>query len=253
VASSYSDFTADVIAVSRGGSYPIEITPMFPQSPKNEYYKVWVDFNQDGDFTDSGEQIFSAGPTSNTVSGTVTIPLSALTGNTRMRVSMSRASITSPCGTFERGEVEDYTLNIKCNLVTSASDSGNVSLRNVSICTADGEDILFAPSLNGATINVTAGPITVDGAWKWMAPAGSNIQIKAGAGVSRILSVPLEKSAEIQNLKLIGGNASSGSAIQNFGTLILRDCDIHPLPGSSNPPLRNIGTITILGVTDIRQ
>lgn len=252
VASSYSDFTGDVITVSRGGSYSIEITPMFPQILRLEYHKVWGDFNHDGDFADAGEQIFSAGPTSNPVSGTVTIPLDALTGNTRMRVMMSRATINSSCGTFERGEVEDYTLNIRCNLVTTTSDSGNGSLRNVSACADDGEHVLFAPGLNGQIINVTTGQISVNGSLKWMATSGSNIQIKAAANISRVLNIPADQSAEIQNLKIVGGNATQGNAIQNLGTLILRDCDIHSAPGSVYPALRNGGTLTILGITDLR-
>ena len=251
-ASSYSDFTGDSITLSRGGTYTITLTPQFPQSSRVEYYKIWADLNKDGDFTDSGEELFSAGPTTSEVTGNITIPVTAMTGNTRMRVSMSHTAITSSCGTFNNGEVEDYKLKLKCNLVTSTSDSGNGSLRNVSTCADDGENILFAPGLNGQTINVTAGPITVDGIWKWMPAQGTNIQIKAGAAVSRILSVPVGKSAEIQYLNLVGGTASQGSAIENLGTLILRSCEIHPAVGSSNPPIKNSGTATIFGTTNVK-
>jgi hypothetical protein len=251
-ASSYSDFTGDSITLSRGGTYAITLTPHFPQSARVEYYKIWADLNKDGDFTDSGEELFSAGPTTAEVTGNITIPVTASTGNTRLRVTMSHTAITSSCGTFNNGEVEDYKLKLKCNLVTSTSDSGNGSLRNVSNCADDGENILFAPGLNGQTINVTAGPITVDGVWKWMPAQGTNIQIKAGATVSRILSVPVGKSAELQYLNLIGGTASQGSAIDNIGTLILRSCEIHPAVGSSNPPLRNTGTATIFGTTNVK-
>ena len=47
--------------------------------------------------------------------GTITIPVDALAGNTRMRVRLHDSSIggnTTPCGTSTYGQVEDYTLNI---------------------------------------------------------------------------------------------------------------------------------------------
>jgi hypothetical protein len=85
-----------------------------------------------------------------------------------------------------------------------------------------------------------------------MPAQGTNIQIKAGATVSRILSVPVGKSAEIQYLNLVGGTASLGSAIENLGTLILRGCEIHPAVGSSNAPIKNTGTATIMGTTNVK-
>jgi len=247
-ASSYSDFTiGDSITLSRGGTYTLTLTPQFPQNSRMEYYAVWADLNQDGDFVDSEEQLFTAGPSAAAVTGTITIPITANTGVTRLRVTMCHVPVNSSCGTFANGEVEDYKLKIKCNIVTSTADFGNGSLRNVSFCADDGENILFAPELNGQVINVTAGPITVNGVWKWMPAQGTNIQIKAGAGVTRILSIPAGKSAEIQYLNLTGGIASLGNAIENFGTLILRSCELHPAMGNLNPPLRNAGTTTMIG------
>jgi hypothetical protein len=148
--------------------------------------------------------------------------------------------------------VEDYKLKLKCNLVTSTEDTGNGSLRNVTACVNGTEDVLFAPTLNGQIINVTAGPITVTNSLKWMPATGTNIQIKAGAGVTRILSIPVGKSAEVQYLNFIGGSASIGSAIENFGSLIIRSCELHPAIGSQNAPFRNGGTTTLQGNTNIK-
>jgi hypothetical protein len=46
------------------------------------------------------------------VSGNITIPGTALTGNTRMRISMKGDGAQTPCETFTYGEVEDYTIHI---------------------------------------------------------------------------------------------------------------------------------------------
>lgn len=249
---SYTDNTTPPITVSRGGTYALQVTPGFLQGARNEYYKVWIDYNHDGDFADAGEQVFSAGPTTSAVSGNITIPVTAVNETTRMRVSMRyNATPASSCGTYENGEVEDYALNIRCNLVTSTSDSGNGSLRSVATCVNDGEDVLFAPSLNNQTISVTQSQIVADGVWKWMASSGSNITIQA-VGINRILSIPAGFSAEIQNLKFVGGTATNGSAIDNAGSLILRDCDVRPALNSGTVPLRNTGSTNLYGSTFIR-
>ena len=87
-AAGYSDFTGVTVNTNQGSSYNVSITPSFSGSTYNEYYRIWVDFNQDYDFADAGEQVFAAGPSTTTVTGSITIPASALTGNTRMRVTM---------------------------------------------------------------------------------------------------------------------------------------------------------------------
>jgi PKD repeat protein len=67
--------------------------------------------NQDGDFEDAGEKLFE-GAGNDIVDGTIIVPATAATGNTRLRVSMSYSSYPNPCGSFSYGEVEDYTLQV---------------------------------------------------------------------------------------------------------------------------------------------
>jgi agmatine deiminase len=110
-ASGYSDFTGTVGHLTRGSSASVYLTPGYAGSSQTEYWRIWIDYNHDGDFADSGEQVFSKRG-KNTLSGSLTPPSSALTGNTRMRVSMRYGSYPSSCGTFSYGEVEDYTVNI---------------------------------------------------------------------------------------------------------------------------------------------
>lgn len=109
----YSDFTSQTIELAKGQSHTLSLTPGFSGSAYSEYFKVWIDYNQDGDFEDSDELAFDAGAaSSSTVSGSITPPTSAPLGNTRMRVSMKYNSGPSPCGDIGDGEVEDYTVNV---------------------------------------------------------------------------------------------------------------------------------------------
>ncbi|WP_418509734.1 LamG-like jellyroll fold domain-containing protein [Corallibacter sp.] len=110
----YSNFTAISTTLTRGNNYTITITPFWTGTVYSEGYRVWIDYNNDGDFADAGEQVYSSAATTNTsVSGTFTVPGTATTGNTRMRVSMRyNEEPSSSCGSFSYGEVEDYTINI---------------------------------------------------------------------------------------------------------------------------------------------
>jgi cyanophycinase-like exopeptidase len=106
----YADFTAQSTAITKGVAKTLTLTPGF-SATRSLYWKVYIDYNNNGLFTDSGEQVYSIF-SSATLSPSITVPATAVTGSVRMRVIVSYNSITSPCGTYNYGETEDYTLNI---------------------------------------------------------------------------------------------------------------------------------------------
>ncbi len=107
----YGDYTGMTTDVLPGQSYSLDMNPGFSQQPYVERWKVWIDWNQDGDFNDEGERVYK-GYGCGSQSGTVTVPTDAVTGNTRMRVSMKYGRGLRSCGTFGYGEVEDYTVHV---------------------------------------------------------------------------------------------------------------------------------------------
>jgi len=115
----YGDYTGNFTEVSTYGVYPISLTPAFSSDPYDEYFKVWIDYNQDGEFDEIDELAFDPGTsTETTVSGTITIPPTASPGLTRMRVTMkyigqNNEDIPAAClEEFGFGEVEDYCIKI---------------------------------------------------------------------------------------------------------------------------------------------
>jgi len=109
----YGNFTSISTNLVRGSSNTLTVTPTWTDVIYNEGYSAWIDYNHDGDFADSGEQIWSrAASTTSPVSGTFTVPSTAALGATRLRVSMKYNGIPASCETFTYGEVEDYTVNI---------------------------------------------------------------------------------------------------------------------------------------------
>ncbi len=111
-ATGYGNFTSKTISLSAGQSVVLRLTPGFSGKAYNEYWRVWIDYNRDGDFNDAGELVYS-GRGTGAISGSFKVPGSA-SGVARMRVSMQYKSYpSSSCGTVKYGEVEDYTVSFK--------------------------------------------------------------------------------------------------------------------------------------------
>jgi hypothetical protein len=88
---------------------------------------AWIDYNQDGDFSDSGEQIaanitIASGATVNL---TPVVPASAIIGKTYSRFRCSTTGGLSPKGVAADGEVEDYLITIVPNLNITSVDFGD--------------------------------------------------------------------------------------------------------------------------------
>jgi bacillolysin len=121
----YGNFTAQSTNVAKGSAYTITITPSWTSTKYNEGYSVWIDYNKDGDFLDSGEQVATqAATTATSIAKSFTIPTTAATGATRMRVSMKYNGIPTSCEAFSYGEVEDYTVNIGTTAFSTGFASG---------------------------------------------------------------------------------------------------------------------------------
>jgi chitodextrinase len=141
----YTNFTSIATNVTSGTANTITITPAWTATKYKEGYAVWIDYNQDGDFADAGELVWSkAASTTTPVSGTITIPATAKFGPTRMRVSMKYNGIPTACEAFSYGQVEDYTVNI-----TSAAKESETSRNIVS-------EIKIYPNPTSTLLNVTS-------------------------------------------------------------------------------------------------
>ncbi len=153
-ASPYTDYTSLTATMSNGETVSVSLTPGFVSSSYTEYWKIWIDYNGDHDFEDSGEEVFS-GSGSSTVTGSFTVPSSTVGGDTRMRVSMSYSSYPPYCGTFTYGEVEDYTVSF--GVVFPVADFiGTPTTVNV------GGSVAFTDLSSGSPT-----------AWAWSFPGGT--------------------------------------------------------------------------------
>jgi hypothetical protein len=110
----YTDNTALATRnIQKGASNAFSITNCASFEVPISYTNIYVDNNQDGDFTDDGELVYSASLPFTATATSFVVPCNAFIGLTRLRIISSSVAITSPCGnTAATGETKDYTVNI---------------------------------------------------------------------------------------------------------------------------------------------
>lgn len=96
---------------------------------------IWIDFNQNGLWTDPGETIFTSGSTVTSpqnIAGTFSVPSTAIAGTTVVRVicaeGYSGTGLTPCMSTVYYGEVEDYVVNIVPAVPCSGAPSSNTAV-----------------------------------------------------------------------------------------------------------------------------
>lgn len=105
----YADFTAQVVSKAAGATF--NFTGI--KSVTTTRVTIYVDWNQDLDFADTGETVYTLGTNSNTTfTGTITIPAGTPLGNYRMRVRSSSSASIIACGNVLNGDTEDYTVTV---------------------------------------------------------------------------------------------------------------------------------------------
>ena len=127
----YGNYTNLSTNVTAGSTYTITFKPGYSGSAYREYWTVYIDYNQNGTLNNTGETVVKVSTTStNGGTANITIPTTAKSGPTRMRIQMHYGSqVTNPCSAFNYGEVEDYTINISGG--SGFTSSGLNSLQDV--------------------------------------------------------------------------------------------------------------------------
>lgn len=112
------------VSFNAGTSYTITVTNVRQVPSTSTYYYIWMDFNKNGSFADAGETILTNTYTTNPSASTnFTVP-AGTKGTIRIRVAASFYQLSSACGNFNYGEVEDYSLNVNCPLPPALGGGG---------------------------------------------------------------------------------------------------------------------------------
>jgi serine protease len=116
-----------------GSNYPVSCTPGYLGTTYNENFRVWIDYNIDGDFEDENELVFDPQSTTTNVSGNFTVPPVITEGVSRARVSMTYTPINSnnepaSCGDLTYGEIEDYCITLSTTVSITEKNHQRVVL-----------------------------------------------------------------------------------------------------------------------------
>jgi len=120
--SGYTSFSSLSTTLTKGNQYTATIIPSTTTANAQGAYTgdelaIWIDYNNDNDFLDAGEQVayvIVATGWSNVFN--FTVPTTATTGSVKMRVRSSyqpNDGTIVPCGVTTYGEVEDYSVVIQ--------------------------------------------------------------------------------------------------------------------------------------------
>ncbi|MCF0065830.1 GEVED domain-containing protein [Dyadobacter chenwenxiniae] len=136
----FSDYTSLVVApnLAISNAIPVSIQIGICNSYEPSATSVWIDYNHNGSFDSPEERVYYAGDNYSpnyTLTGSITIPETALLGLTRMRVICGNGEIdASACGGYGGGETEDYFVNIVAPTCSDTPTAGNTVVSQNNVC-----------------------------------------------------------------------------------------------------------------------
>ncbi len=175
---------------------------------------VFIDWNNDGDFDDAGEQYFNTfatklskgGVTDNPISltGNITIPAGTALGKKTMRVKYNfqhvsattiNDALATGCSNMTNGQVEDYTIDYQSALAVS-----DVNKKGISVYPNPFTDVLKISDVKGVK-SVSVNDI-------------SGRQVKALAATEELNLSSLKAGLYIVNLQMEDGSVKTFKAIK---------------------------------------
>ena len=238
----YSDYTSTVTAPTLmqglAFSFSIEIGTCGGNYASGT--AIFIDYNQNGDFTDAGEQVYGTAITTDGphfVTGSFDIPLTAVTGNTRMRVVNEEGNpgtSISPCSSYGYGETEDYVVTImSATPCSSIPTPGNTLTSAVTVCSG-----------NNFTLSFQNNPIESGLSFQWQSSPDGATWSNIDSATSSTLTTNQTSSTYYQCIVSCSGFGSSASVpvLVNVNTNVL-ECFCVP-PTSISPclftPISNV-------------
>jgi hypothetical protein len=217
----YHDYTALSTDMYIGTGYPITVTIGTPYA--TDIGGLWIDWDQNRDFSGPNETITTAWSGTGPYTATITPPAGAVYGFTRMRVRIQDSQtdpVLNPCGTTTYGEVEDYTVHVvpfsdttppSPNPMTFASPPVAASTTSITMLATTAVDALSPPVLYSFESVPPGGAGGTSSGWQY-----STSYTDDGLEINTIYTylVRARDSASTPNLTQPSASASAATAIE---------------------------------------
>ena len=191
------------ISMTQALSYPFNISSKAIGAQTSNNVTFWIDFNDDVDFSDTGEFIgtFKIGSNLKNFTGTITIPANAQTGKHRMRIrgsySTGFAALSTSCESKSYGETHDYIVEILSNCSVAPPAPQTPSGATANMCEGSKQTYTVS-AVNGAT------------AYQWNLPSDWS-----GSSTSNSIEVTVGKTSGVITAQAINpcGTSSPSAAL----------------------------------------
>jgi PKD repeat protein len=197
-------------------SYSVEVVNRV--GGNNEDVKVYIDYNNDGDFADTGEEVFSSNGAT-THSGSFTVPGTATTGTplwVRVISDFVNNTISSSCYTPQYGQVEDYSVTISAS---TPAPVAAFSANSTSTCISS--SVIFTDASTNAT------------SWSWNFGSGASPSTATGVGPHTVTYST--SGTKTVTLDVTGVSGSDNETKTNYITINSTVTPAVSIAASANP------------------
>jgi hypothetical protein len=248
-ATGYANYSASPSAtqtttLSQGGSYVVSVSAVAGR--ENSQALVWIDYNHNSAFDSPSELVIvgtvpsaptTAFPKPFAFTNSITVPLTALTGDTHMRVRWHNDNTsTDACATNWQGETEDYLVTIGAATACAGTPAVTANAPAVAPCSGS----TFTLTATGA--NETSG-IT----YQWQKRTGTTAFASISGATSAALQTSQTVATDYQVIAACGGASVTSTPVTvPMGYL---NCYCGATPAISNAGNEYVDSVAVAGNT----
>ena len=247
----YGDFTNDVSRpdLASGETYTLSVSTDIG-FPSQEQVRAWIDYNEDGLFSDDEEIANTQGYGLGTGTGIFdfTVPGDVDPGDYRMRIRMvygMEPPTFDACSEQVYGETEDYTVRvIDLDDCQGTPTAGTIDENNFSVCAG-----------NEFTLNVTGASSPANGLeYIWQSsPAGENVwtDVEGPTAVTYTVEIEIEEATDFRfKVTCTNSNETDISELVSVNLKPAEECYCAPIYTAGCSFGDRITNVSLIGVSE---